>query len=153
MELDPKAALAEVERQKLAMAARIRLPWWFLALFALTWAALVAGPILTREHAVVGLPSFPYNFAAVPVMLLLLIGFRRLSGLHLTVRSRAYPSLKRGRIPAVAILLGGAAPVWAIYLSGAPRVALAAAVLAGCLATAHMWTVNAGIRRDVLEGG
>ena len=151
---DPKLALAEVERQRAAMAARIRLPWWFLVLFAVTWAFLVAGPVLAWESEQLGLPRFPYSLLFVGVFIPLLVIFRRRSGLHLLWRSREYPSMRRRR---AGVLLGVLFLVPLVSLAcylvlGLPVVAIAIAVVSGVLAADQMRRVNAGIRADVLAG-
>ncbi|SDM85994.1 hypothetical protein [Allokutzneria albata] len=147
---DPRLALAEVERQRTAMAARIRLPWWFLALFAVTWTAVVAGPALVE----VGLPRLPYTFFGVGVLIALLVVFRRRSGLHLLWQSREYPSMRRKRqvVGLVAVLMGVPAVSWTCLFLGAPALAVAVAVVGGVLAADQCRRTNAGIRADVLAG-
>lgn len=134
-------------------AERVRLPLWFRALFAVVWAGVLAGPVLMRDHELLGVPRFPYLQVAVIVMMALLIDFRRRSGLHPVVRGRRYPSMRRHVPATVAVFGGGAAVVWGLTLLGLPYQALTCALVAAGLATAQAWRVNTAIRHDVVAAG
>ncbi len=149
---DAERALAEVRRQREAMAARVRLPWWFRVLIGVVWAGWLVSPVLALEHERFGLPALPYMQVAGAVLLVVLIGFRRRSGLHTTMRSWAYPSL-RGKLPVTAVVVvGGVVVVWGLALAGLPYPAIAFVLPAAAFAVGWVGRINAGIRRDVLEG-
>jgi hypothetical protein len=149
---EAERALAEVRRQREAMAERVSLPLRFRALFVAAWGGVLAGPALTRDHERLGVPEFPYVLVAVVVLLLTLVDYRRRSALHTVVRSRVYPSLRR-QFPATAAVFGGsAAVVWGLTLAGLPYQALACALVAAGLGAAQAWRVNTAIRHDVLAG-
>ncbi|GAA1282646.1 hypothetical protein [Saccharothrix xinjiangensis] len=150
---EAERALAEVRRQREAMAERVSLPWWFRVLFAAAWGGVLAGPALMRDHERLSVPEFPYVLVAVVVLLVTLADYRRRSALHTVVRSRAYPSL-RGQVPATAAVFGGgAAVVWGLTLAGLPHQALTCALVVAGLGAAQAWRVNTAIRQDVLAGG
>ncbi|MEU4804251.1 hypothetical protein [Actinosynnema sp. NPDC023587] len=149
---DPEEGLAAVRRQHEAMAARIHLPLWYRALFAATWAGVLAGPLLARDHDRFGLPAFPYWMVTTALLLVLLLDYRRRSGLHTLVRSRTYPALREQVVPTSAVVLGSVVVVWGLTLLGLPYMAGSCALLAGGLASRQVWQVNRAIRLDVVEG-
>ncbi|MEU5694853.1 hypothetical protein [Actinosynnema sp. NPDC020468] len=149
---DPEDGLAEVRRQREAMGARVRLPVWHRVLFAVAWTGVLLGPLSARDHARLGLPAFPYWFLTTAVLLVVLADFRRRSGLHLVVRSRAYPGLRRMVVPTAAVVVGSVVVVWGLTVLHLPYAALGCAVSAGGLTARQAWKVNQAVRRDVLAG-
>lgn len=145
-------ALDEVERMRTAMAARIRLPWWYVVAFAITWTGLLIGPVLSRSHAELGLPSFPYWVVSILLLLVLAVDFRRRSGLHLAERSREYPSLRAQLIPTIAVLGGGVVVAWGLSFLVPPLAALGVGMIGGVLAAMQVRRVNSGIHADVKGG-
>ncbi|GGN30050.1 hypothetical protein GCM10011609_87580 [Lentzea pudingi] len=157
--IDPKQALGEAARQRGAMAARVRLPWWYLALVAVSWTLLMGDGLPTARdfYQGAGISKFPYAYVGAFVLLPMLVLFRRWSGLHLVERSTAYPALKRHALGTVLVFGGSFLVELALFLmddrwSGAPRAAVAVAVISGCLAAVQLYRVNAGIRRDIADG-
>jgi hypothetical protein len=154
---DPREMLGEVARQQTAMADRIRLPRWYVPVFAVTWTVLLASPGVMREHERLGIPQFPYTLTSCCVLLVLLVVFRRRSGLHTLWRSSHYPALKRQLARTVAVMVGGFSVVTCLHLlnglwSGLVWLTILAAVSSGGLAAAQLRRVNHEIRRDVIEG-
>ncbi|GGO51867.1 hypothetical protein GCM10012287_34880 [Streptomyces daqingensis] len=154
---DPGGALAEVARQRGAAAAKVRLPWSYPALFAVVWAALLGGTTAARDHERLGIPLFPYTFVAATALAVLLVVFRRRSGLHLLWRSTPYPALKRLQARTTGVVAGGAVVELGLYLLGdrwiaASWAALVFAALHGVLVAAQLRRVNREIRADIREG-
>ncbi|WP_199443498.1 hypothetical protein [Umezawaea beigongshangensis] len=147
-----KRALDEVERQRVAMAARIHLPLWFRCAFCVVWTGLLLAPVLTSHHDRFGLPAFPYVPAFALLLVVVLMSYRRRSGLNVAVRSRAYPALRRHAVGTAAVMGGGALVTWGLTVLDLPLQALPVGLVAGGLATAQVWRVNTGIRDDVLAG-
>ena len=149
---EERRALDEVERMRTAMAARIRLPWWYVVAFAVVWTGLLIGPVLSRSHAELGLPSFPYWMVSILLLLVLVVDFRRRSGLHLAERSREYPSLRGQLVPTVAVLGGGVVVAWGLSFLLPPLATIGVGVIGGVLAAVQVRRVNLGIRADVKGG-
>ena len=154
---EPREALVEVARQRQAMAARIRLPWWYLALVAVSWAMLMGGGFLQRDHQRVGVPQFPYIFVGGLIFLPLLLLYRRWSGLHLVERSTSYPALKRHAPLTVAVFVGSLIGEVALFLlgdgwNGSVWAGIVVAAVSGCLVAVQLCRVNIGIRQDIVAG-
>lgn len=154
---EPQQALDEVARQRRAMAARIQLPWWYLVLVAVSLVLLMGGSLPMRDLQRAGIPEFPYVMLGVLIQMPILLLFRRWSGLHLVERSTRYPALKRHIVMTVVIYASGFLVELALYMladrwSAAPWAAIALGGVWGCLVAAQMYRVNAGIRKNVLDG-
>lgn len=154
---DPSGALAEVARVRSTAAAKVRLPWWYVTLFAVVWAVLLGGTTAARDHERLGVPQFPYTFLAAAVLAVLLVLYRRWSGLHLVWSSDPYPALKRQQARTAGLMVGGGVVELALYLLGerwvpASWAALVFAVLVAVLLAAQLHRVNGEIRGDIREG-
>ncbi|PPK67015.1 hypothetical protein V5P93_003354 [Actinokineospora auranticolor] len=149
---EAERALAEVLRQRQAMADRVRLPWWFRVLFVLAWAAVLVGPVLSGSADQLGVPRFPYLVVGVVVWIAVLVAYRRQSGLRTAMRGRTYPALREQALATVAVFGGGPVVVWGLAALGLPYQALTCAALAAALGGAQAWRVNIAIHRDVLAG-
>lgn len=153
----PENALSEVERQKAVAAAKINLPWWYVALFALVWTVLLGGGGAARDHARLGIPELPYTLVASMALIVLLIEFRRRSGLHTLWGSTPYPALKRQLARTIGAMAGSALVELGLFLlnerwSGSPWTILVIAALSGCLVAGQLRRVNLEIRHDIREG-
>ncbi|GAA3859678.1 hypothetical protein GCM10022243_26920 [Saccharothrix violaceirubra] len=145
-------ALAEVRRQREAMAARIGLPVWFRLVLWVAWGGLLAAPVVATERERLGVAAFPYVPVAVVVSMVVLVMYRRRSGMWTAVRGRDYPGL-RALVPSTALVFGGSAcVVWGLALAGLPYLALSCVPLLAGLSVVQAWRVNAAVRLDVLEG-
>ncbi|QFZ18086.1 hypothetical protein [Saccharothrix syringae] len=112
------------------MNAPTGLPLWFRALFAVAWGGLLAGPVLAREHERLGVPEFPYALVAVPLLMAVVLVFRRLSA----VPARPEPAT-------AAVLGGGVVLVWGLGALGLPYLALSVVPVAAGVATRRVWLV------------
>lgn len=153
----PEDALSEVARQKAAAAAKVTLPWWYVALFALVWTTLLGGEGAARDHAQLGIPELPYTLVASMALIVLLIEFRRRSGLHVLWSSTPYPALKRQLARTIGAMVGSALVELGLFLlndrwGGTPWAVLVVAALSGCLVAGQLRRVNLEIRHDIREG-
>jgi hypothetical protein len=150
---DPEEGPAAVRRRREAMAGPVGLPWWYRVAFAVTWTGVLLGPLLARDHDRLGLPAFPYWLVATALLLVLLLEYRRRSGVSALMRSRPHPALRAHLVPTAAVIVGSVVVVWGLTLLDQPYAAIGCAVLAGGLTARQVWLVNRAIRRDVVEGG
>ncbi|MEV6568820.1 hypothetical protein [Streptomyces kronopolitis] len=151
---DAARALREVERQRVTMADKVRLPWWFLFLFAVSSGVTVASPSLEVVYGSLGvLQSFLYVLLGL-LLVPLLLWFRLRSGLHILRESRPYPSMKDPRrvfaLMSV-VVLGYLVALWP-YLFGLPWISLACSVPYGCLFADQLRRTTAAIRDDIRAG-
>lgn len=154
---EPRQALDEVARLRTAMAKRVRLPWWYPPLLAVTFTTLLSGPLLDDHYRRLGLPLFPYTMASTLVLMVLLIPYRRFSALHVMRESTLFPAMKRYRKSIVAIALPGLFIELGCYLldrswSGALWTGITVAGLFGVFFSIQICRINAGIRRDIETG-
>ncbi|MGX1977141.1 hypothetical protein [Streptomyces kronopolitis] len=153
-EVDAARALQEVERQRMAMAGRVRLPWWFLILFAVSSAAAVASPSLEAVSGHLGeLQLFLLGLLGL-VMVPLMLVFRLRSGLNVLRESRPYPSMRDPRrvFAVLAVVALGYLIFWWPSWFDMPWMSLACSVPYGCLFSEQLRRVTAAIRADIRAG-
>ncbi|MGC7095012.1 hypothetical protein ACPZ19_10130 [Amycolatopsis lurida] len=143
--MEPEAGLAEIARQRARLAARIRLPGWYLVLNALAVAALAALPALT-------LPVFAYFLIPVAAVLVLGAFSWLLSGRRGVKLATGYPSLTRPAVLQLVVTAAGMIAVVPFALSGATAIALGVALLTGVLAADQLRRQLRAIRHDVRAG-
>ncbi|MER7011080.1 hypothetical protein ABT324_06590 [Saccharopolyspora sp. NPDC000359] len=145
------SALGEVERQQAELAGRLRLPGWYVVLYAVGAAALLGAPVLyVTGFGVVGALAQVLGLAALcsPAFLV-----PRLVGVSLPARtSAAYPSVARTVLLQVGALAVGTVGVLVLILNGLVGAALGVAVLGGAAAGVAVRNVYLGIGRDVAAG-
>ncbi|MDA3645919.1 hypothetical protein LZ318_15980 [Saccharopolyspora indica] len=148
---EAESALGEVERQRAKLAGQLRLPAWYVLLYAVGAAVLLAAPLLyTTGFGVVGAIGQAFGIAVLcsPAFLV-----PRLIGVRLPARtSAAYPSVARTVLLQVGALMVGTGGVLVLNLNGLGAAALAVAVLGGIAAGFAIRNVYRGIGRDIAAG-
>jgi hypothetical protein len=149
---DASTALQEIDRQRAALAAKVRLPWWYVGLFALAMLAVLATPLVSGATSW-ELGNWAVMWPALVVLYLsdLLLGY--VTGAKLARGTlRAYPSSRPAGLSMLAFAFAGIVGVILLVKAGQwpTAVVLAVACTAGtvrCL----VWQTT-GIRKDIRRG-
>jgi hypothetical protein len=148
---DTTAALGEVERQRARLAGRFCLPVWYVALYGVGAAAMLAAPsMMVFGFGVIAWVGQLFGAAVLcsPVFLV-----PRLTGVRLPLRtSSTYPSILRTVLLQVGALVVGIVGVLVLSLNGLALAGLAVAALGGAAAGFAIRNVYLGIGRDIAEG-
>lgn len=144
--------LETVNRQRAALAERVRLPWWYRVVFVVAVGAVLALPLASREFSP-ALANWVLLLPAVVVLLSLegLLGWT--SGARLSRRTMlAYPSSRPAGLTMVLVVVAAVFGENALVAAGLLAAAIGVLVVAlaaelGCL----IWQ-NAAIRDDIREG-
>jgi len=149
---DASAGLQEIDRQRIALAAKVRLPWWYTGLFALAMLGLFGLPLINRFTSW-DVGNWAVLTPAVVVLCLsdLLLGY--VTGAKLSRGTlRAYPSSRPAGLSMLAIAIAGMVGVH--LLVNASQWPQAVVLAVGCtVATVRclVWQ-TAGIRKDIRTG-
>lgn len=151
----PQQALAAITRQRSELARRIRMPGWYLALYAAALLSLFVVPSLITAA---GRNPSAALVPAVMLPALVVLGLQaavisHASGARLPVNTiRAYPSARRAVLVCLAALAGGSAATWVTAVNTPWPGSLACGVACGAAVTAaQLWTL-AAIRSDIRTG-
>jgi hypothetical protein len=149
---DASAALQEINRQRAALAGKVRLPRWYVALFAVAMLALLAAPLVMRATSwEVG------NWAVLVPAIVVLYVFDRLLGYATGAKLargtlRAYPSSRPAGLTMLAVAIVGIIGVNVLVNVGLwPHAVTLVVVCAVGAARCLVWQ-TAGIRKDIREG-
>ena len=150
--MDNAAALGEVDRQRRNAAARLRVPGWYLVLYAAGCAGMLAAPVIGTGYgagiAMVVLQLFGVVTVSSPAFLL-----PRITGLRLPHRTASvYPSILRTIPLLVGALAGGVALTLPLMLSGRLEAALVVSGLTGILAALALRHAYRRIAEDIATG-
>lgn len=146
------ASLHEIERQRAALASRVRLPLWYRVLWALALLGLVSVPLLAPVM------SWPAVFLAVQlpaIAVLSLSGYvlYRSSGTCLARNvARHYPSARRPLAFMVVAIVVGALVSTFLMVVGAVAAGIAVGVVTVAAAVYFFDRHLAGIRDDIRRG-
>ena len=149
---DASAAMEEIVRQRAALAARVQLPWWYVALFGLAVLALLITPLVAKITSW-GVAQLGLMVPASVILVLfdLLLGY--VTGAKLARGTlRAYPSSRPAGLSILALVVVGLVGV-NLSLSAhlLPVVVLVSVVVAVGAARCLVWQAE-GIRKDIREG-
>jgi hypothetical protein len=148
---DVSAGLREIDRQRAALAAKVRLPWWYTGLFALAMLGLFGLPLI--NHFTSGELGSWTPVAAVIVLLLSDLVLGHVTGAKLARGTlRVYPSSRPAGLSMIAIavvaMLGG---YWLVGIGQSPQAVVLAGVCTVASVRCLMWQ-TAGIRKDIRTG-
>ncbi|MFC0434916.1 hypothetical protein [Kutzneria buriramensis] len=154
---DARQALDEVTRQRQAMAARVRLPWWHPVLITVCWAVLMVSGFPAHDYQLLGLPGLPYSFLAGVGLLALMVMFHFRSALDQGPGFPTYPAWKQHRGPAVGVIIASVVVELVLYLVDSTSTAvfpaaIVFAVLSGAAIATMTYRINAGIRQNIRDG-
>jgi hypothetical protein len=146
-----------VMRQRQAMAARVRLPWWHPVLVTVCWATLMVSVFPSHDYQRFGLPELPYSFFAGLGLLALMVMFHFRSALDQGPGFPMYPAWKQRRGLAVGVIITSIVVELVLYLvddmsDAVFPVAIVFAVLSGAAIAAVAYRINAGIRQNIHDG-
>ncbi|MEC3979503.1 hypothetical protein [Amycolatopsis sp. H20-H5] len=145
-------ALQEIDRQRAALAAKVRLPWWYAGLFALAMLATLAAPLVTRAVSwEVG--SWAVMMPALVVLLVfdLLLGY--VTGAKLACGTlRAYPSSRPAGLTLLGFAVAGIVGVPVLAELGRWPFAVVLVVVCTAAAVRCLLWQTAGIRKDIRAG-
>jgi hypothetical protein len=149
---DASAGLQEIDRQRAALAARVRLPWWYTGLFALAMLGLFGLPLIDQFTS-----SDVGNWAVLwPALIVLLVSDRLLG--HVTGAKlargtlRAYPSSRPAGLSMLAIaVVGMLGAFWLIRIGQSPQAVVLAVVCTAASVRCLVWQTE-GIRKDIRMG-
>jgi hypothetical protein len=149
---DTDAMLGELARQRATLASRIRLPWWYVALFGVATAALLSAPVVVqRVSDTAGTWGLLW-----PAILVYLLSDRLLgpaTGVRLSRGTlRAYPSSRTAGIAMLLVVVGGTIGVYLLLAADMLPQALVVIVVATVAAVRCLVSQTAAIRRDVQDG-
>jgi len=149
---DASAGLQEIDRQRIALAAKVRLPWWYTGLFALAMLGLLGLPLINR------FTSWEVGDWAVlwPALIVLYLSDRLLgyvTGAKLARGTlRAYPSSRPAGLSMLAVAVVGIAGVYLLVRVGQwPQAMVLALVCTVGTVRCLVWQ-TAGIRKDIRTG-
>jgi hypothetical protein len=149
---DAPAALQEIDRQRAALATKVRLPWWYITLFALAMLAVFATPLITRTTSwEVG--NWLVMWPALTVLWLsdLLLGY--VTGAKLARGTlRTYPSSRPAGLSMLGFALAGIVGVTLLVKAGQSPQAVVLTVVCTAGAVRCLVWQTAGIRKDIREG-
>jgi hypothetical protein len=154
---EPERALDQVARQRQAMAARTRLPWWHPILVAACWATLLVSPFPERDYQRLGVPVLPYGIIAGIGLVALTVMWHSRSALNQGPGLPTYPGLKRRTPLFLTLGLASIAIEIGLFLldrawDGALWLSLAVAIISGCSIATLMYLINAEIRQNITDG-
>jgi hypothetical protein len=151
MSADPVDALRVVDRQRAALASRVRLPWWYAVLFGAATLALVGSPIVVREAS-----STVSNWAVFAGIVVLLASDRLLgwaTGARLSRGTlRDYPSSRPAGLAMIALFVVGIVAIWLLLPIDRVDLAIVVAVVVTVGVVRCLVGQTRGIRRDIREG-
>lgn len=148
---EASAGLQEIDRQRAALAATVRLPWWYAGLFALAMLAMIGLPLINRfTSGEVG------SWAVLPVLVVLYLSdllLGHVTGAKLARGTlRAYPSSRPAGLTMLAIAVVGIVGVyWLITVGQLPQAVVLAVVCTAGTVRCLVWQ-TAGIRKDIRTG-
>ncbi len=152
---DAQRSLQEVDRQRAALADRIRLPRWYSCLYAGALLVLFVLPGLSvrpghhLSHATVTIVIV----ACVVVLVLADAVMRRASGARLPAdRAGAYVSARRPIMRTGWIVLAGSVATWAAAEAASWVLSIALGVAVAALAMRGQRQTLAAIRHDIRSG-
>jgi hypothetical protein len=149
---DASGALQEIDRQRMALAAKVRLPWWYVALFTLAMLALLAAPLVARATSW-ELGNWAVMTPALVVLCLfdLLLGYA--TGAKLSRGTlRAYPSSRPAGLVMLAFGIIGVAGVHLLVKADMVPMAVVLVVVCTVAVVRCLLWQTAGIRKDIREG-
>jgi hypothetical protein len=135
-----------------ALAAKVRLQWWYMGLFALAMLALLATPVITRATSwEVGNWAVMWPALAVLWLSDLLLGY--VTGAKLARGTlRTYPSSRPAGLSMLAFAFVGIVGVTLLAKAGqSPTAAVLAVACTAGTVRCLVWQ-TAGIRKDIREG-
>lgn len=144
--------LSEVARQREQVSSRVQLPVWYLVLYGVGVALILAGPVLTTQYGQ-GILGFGAQAFGALVMFSPAFLFQRLTGIRLHLRTAAiYPSVVRSSILLASVVTVGLMVTLSLTLTELALPALLVAVLTGVAMAWALRNVYEGIARDIAEG-
>lgn len=154
-EFSTARALAEVERQRVNLAERMRPPHWFGALYlvALTTLFVAPGVAARPGHHLETSAMLAVVVLGVSVLNLFDALVERRAGARLRAdRTRAYPSMRPPLLATAAAVAIGSAVTWIVAGDGSWIASIACGVVATGLVVLGRWRMAAAIRDDVRRG-
>jgi len=148
---EASAAMQEIVRQRAALAARVQLPWWYVALFGLAVLALLITPLVAKITSW-GVAQLGLMVPASVILVLfdLLLGY--VTGAKLARGTlRAYPSTRPAGLTMLALVVVGLVGVHLLLPAHLALVVLVSVVVAVGAARCLAWQAE-GIRKDIREG-
>lgn len=143
--------MEQLHRQRAALAQRVRLPWWYLALSAVMVAAVMAVPFLSEVIA----PAVRPWVSLVPVLVMFVVNrlLGRSTGVKLPYKlARAYPSVRPIGYATAGIALVACLAEYLLIGSGHTVFAVGVVVVAAAATVAVLVWRTAAIREDISEG-
>lgn len=141
-----------LREQREALARRVRLPWWYVAVYAVAMGAVLGAPFVAHLVS----PGWSNWIAVLPALIVVTLldkQLARATGAQFSRRTlRAYPSARAAGIVTIVLCVPAILGEQILINTGQPLaaagvLAAATAVVVGCL----FWQAR-GIRRDVREG-
>ena len=150
---DARESLQEVDRQRAALADRIRLPRWYSYLYAAALLVLFVIPGLSvRPGHHISQPTVTMVIvAAVVVIVLADVVMRRASGARLAA-SCAYESARQPFMRTGWIMLAGSVATWATAEAVSWVLSICLGVAVAVLAVRGQHETLAAIRHDIRTG-
>jgi hypothetical protein len=149
---EASVALQEIDRQRVALAAKVRLPWWYACLFALTMLGLLGLPLINRFTSS-EVSTWAVLWPAVIVSLLSDLVLGHVTGAKLARGTlRAYPSTRPAGLSMLAVgVVGIVGANWLVDV-GQPAQAVVLAVICTVASVRCLVWQTAGIRKDIRTG-
>jgi hypothetical protein len=135
-------------RDQRALAARVAIPRWYMALSGLALVALFAAPALTKH----GHRSVAVFAITIPCVVVLgLVGFviRHNSGLPLSRDSQAYPSTRPVTYATLVAVAIGTTITWLVADWGRPVASLVAGLASAAVVLVIQQQALAAVRREI----
>jgi len=148
---DGSRDLERLQRQRTALAQRLRLPWWYLAATAVVVAVLLGLPFLQPRYV-----SDEAGQVSSLVLIMIQFGLSRLlentTGVKYRGRNMSYPSARPVMWVTCAVAAASVAGEGVLLRGGDTVLAVAVVVVTVAAVVGILLWQNAAIRHDVRQG-
>lgn len=141
-----------LREQRHALARRVRLPWWYVAIYTVAMAAVLSTPFLAALVSP-GLSNWISVIPALIVVYLLDKQLARATGAQFSRRTlRAYPSARPAGIVTIAVCVPAILGEQILVNTGQPLAAAGVLIATTAVVVACLFWQTSGIRRDIRDG-